>query len=210
MADSYLKLCLVTQKPDKPLNQYLEFLDLAIQGGVTSVQLRAKHAPPAAVRHYALAIQPLLASHHIPFIINDHVGLALDLDADGVHLGQGDLSPEIARSMLGPNKIIGLSIETFEELERANQLNCIDYIAASAVFPSQSKQNCKTIWGLNGLQEIAQRSKHPVIAIGGITLNNICEVIAHGACGVAVISALHEHQDPFLAAKEFIQKINQG
>lgn len=204
-----LNLCLVTQVNDTPLDQYLDFLNSAVKGGITSVQLRDKHSSMAYVRHLALEIKSLLATHHIPLIINDRIDLALEIDADGIHLGQSDMTPEIARIKLGSKKIIGLSIESFDELEKANQLNCIDYIAASAVFPSQNKQDCKTIWGLKGLRNITQRAKHPVVAIGGISQHTVGDVMAQGACGVAVIGAIHNQQNPFLAARELIRTINQ-
>ncbi|STX27918.1 phosphomethylpyrimidine kinase/thiamin-phosphate pyrophosphorylase [Legionella beliardensis] len=205
-----LDLCLVTQLNDQPLDQYLQFLELAIKGGVTLVQYRDKNKSLSDIRNTALALKSLLAKLKIPFIINDYVELAADIDADGVHIGQSDLSPWQAHRLLGPDKIIGYSIESFNELNQANQLDCIDYIAASAVFPSQTKTDCKTIWQLAGLKEIAQRSKHPVVAIGGINASNVHDVIKHGANGVAVISAIHDCPDPFLATRELIKNIQQG
>ena len=205
-----LDLCLVTQINDQPLEQYLEFLELAIKGGVTLVQYRDKSKSLSDIRNTAIVLKSLLAKLNIPFIINDYVELAADIDADGVHIGQSDLSPLQARRLLGLNKLIGYSIESFDELNQANQLDCIDYVAASAVFPSQTKTDCKTIWQLAGLKEIAQRSKHPVVAIGGINASNVSEVIKHGANGVAVISAIHDHPNPFMAARELIKNIQQG
>lgn len=146
----------------------------------------------------------------IPLILNDHVDLAKEVDADGIHLGQSDCSPIEARQILGPNKLIGWSVETFEQLEQANECSCIDYIAASAVFLSQTKTNCKTIWGLEGLKKIAQHSIHPVIAIGGINVGNVRSVMKAGAAGVAVISAIYDHPQPEQAAQSLIQEINKG
>ena len=208
---SALKLCLVTHPDHLSLEPHLEQLLLkAIQGGVTSVQLRCKTQQPSAVRTLAVALISLLRPLEIPLIINDDVQLAKEIDADGVHLGQSDMSPIAARQFLGTNKIIGWSIETQEQLNQANALDCINYIAASAVFPSPSKKNCKTIWGLTGLAKITQASKYPVIAIGGINLSNIQSVISHGAYGVAVISAIYNHPNPEQAAWQLIQEINKG
>ena len=203
-----LKLCLVTQIYDMSLEAYLHFITLAIEGGVTSVQLRDKTHSIFAVRHVAAALKELLTSLQIPLIINDNVQLAKEIDADGVHLGQSDLSPLQARDMLGSNKTIGWSIETMEQLQIANHLDCIHYVAASAVFLSNTKQNCKTLWGLEGLKHFTKQSKHPVIAIGGINKTNIQDVFTHGAAGAAVISAIHSSSAPKVAALELIQAIH--
>ena len=188
----------------------MQFILQAIKGGVTLVQLRNKTDTPRIIRTLAIELLSHLRPLNIPLIINDDVVLAKEIDADGVHLGQSDLAPFAARNLLGPNKIIGWSIETMQQLEQANRVDCIDYIAASAIFPSKTKQNCKTIWGLNGLKNISKKSIHPVVAIGGIHANNSRNIINAGACGVAVISALHETPQPELAAKQLIQEINKG
>ena len=181
-------------------------LQQAIAGGVTAIQLRDKHHSRNAVRDSALRLKSLLNPLNIPLIINDDVTLAQEVQADGVHLGQNDLSPEDARAILGDDKIIGLSVETVEQLHKANQLTCIDYIAASAVFPSTTKHDCVTYWGLAGLKTMAELSTHPVIAIGGINLENITAVIQHGAVGVAVSSVLDHH--PLSTAQKLIKELS--
>ncbi len=184
-------LCFVTHiEKHHTLPKYLALLEEAILGGVTHVQFRAKSLTRFETYTWAYAIKNFLDARQIPLIINDAVALAEVVNAAGVHLGQTDGSPEAARKRLGPDKCIGLSIESFDELDLANQLDCIDYVAASAVFPTQTKTNCKTIWGLSGLRRVVQASKHPVIAIGGIDATNIQKVMAEGASGVAVISAI--------------------
>lgn len=205
-----LKLCLVTEPKHASLDAYLNFLEQAILGGVTAIQIRDKHHSFATVYQSALAIKALLSSYSIPLIINDSIELAQRIDADGIHLGQSDMPPLDARKLLGKDKIIGLSIETLEQLDVANTLDCIDYVAASAIFKSKTKLDCKTLWGLDGLKQFSQASKHPVIAIGGITKDNVRQVVQHGASGIAVVSAIHDHPNPKLAAENFIQEINQG
>lgn len=210
MLSATLKLCLVTH-PDFPsLDNYEHFIWHAVQGGVTSVQLRNKTGPPSQMRELAMTLINFLRPLHVPLIINDDVDFAKTVGADGVHLGQSDRSPVEARQILGKDKIIGLSIETMEQLELANRLACIDYIAASAVFSSQTKTDCKTIWGLDGLKKISETSKHPVVAIGGITIGNVWDVMNAGACGVAVVSAIHDSAEPEKAARQLIQEINKG
>jgi thiamine-phosphate pyrophosphorylase len=207
MFAQHLKLCLVTHFANKSFHAYKDFLLQAVQGGVTAVQLRAKNADATEIRQWGLALKAILQPLKIPLLINDHVDIAVEIAADGVHLGQADLSPSAARHLLGADKIIGWSVETAEELAAANQLACIDYIAASAVFPSKTKLDCQTIWGLEGLRNLVQQSKHPVMAIGGIDLSNVAQVMSTGACGVAVVSALHEHPYSYKAASDLINKI---
>lgn len=203
-----LKLCLLTHPTKQSFADYCTFILSAIRGGVTSIQLRHKGASSAVTHALAEALITLLRPLHIPLIINDDVTLAHAIDADGVHLGQSDCTPEYARSILGPNKIIGLSIETLHQLNQANTCNALSYVAASAVFPTQTKHNCKTIWGLDGLKHMVQHSVHPVVAIGGINSHNIRQIAECGAIGSAVISAIHDAINPERAAYDLIHAIN--
>ncbi|MDF1827490.1 MAG: thiamine phosphate synthase [Legionellaceae bacterium] len=207
MLISSLKLCLVTHLEGYSQANYEKLIQQAINGGVTSVQLRNKPNQIEDVRARAMRLLSILRPLGVPFVINDNVALAKEINADGVHLGQSDRSPVEARQILGSDKIIGLSIETFEQLEHANQLACIDYVAASAIFPSKTKRDCKKIWGLAGLRTMAQQSKHPVIAIGGINIKNIRDVMMNGACGVAVVSAIHDEAKPETMARALIQEV---
>lgn len=204
MPDRYLRLCLVTHITSQSVDAYKNFIFHAVQGGVSSVQLRVKNKTYSEILLLATELKALLKPLNIPLIINDHLEIAKKIDADGLHLGQSDYSPSEARRELGTDKIIGWSVETLEELNAANQLTCINYIAASAVFSSKTKQDCKTIWGLHGLQKIVKISKHPVIAIGGINETNIQKVIACGVQGIAVVSAIHDSSDPKKAAADLI------
>lgn len=208
MSASHLKLCVLTNIEAKSISEYKNFILQTVQGGVTSVQLRAKNKSLSEILHLATELKSILKPLKIPLIINDHVEIAKAVDAEGVHVGQSDLSAAKAREILGPEKIIGLSVESLQELEIANQLDCINYIGASAVFASSSKPDCKTIWGIEGLKKISQLSRHPVVAIGGIDQTNIKQIIASGACGAAVISAIHNHSDPRQAAADLITAIN--
>lgn len=210
MDTNFLKLCLITNRQTSPISLYKDIILQAIKGGITSVQLREKSRDITQILPIGLELKKILDRYNIPLIINDYPDIANEIDAAGVHLGQSDLSAQSARKLLGPNKIIGLSIESFSDLEKANKLNCIDYVAASSVFISQTKSDCKTIWGLVGLKKIAQKSKHPVVAIGGINQNNIGDVIRSGAKGVAVISALHSNNCHKESAEALILEIDQA
>jgi thiamine-phosphate pyrophosphorylase len=205
-----LKLCLVTHFTAETYPQYEDFLLPVARSGITAVQLRIKNCSHALFLDYARKLKALLTPLNIPLIINDHVDIALEVDAAGVHIGQGDMTPARARDLLGADKIIGWSVENMEQLHTANALTSIDYIGASAVFPSTTKLDCKTIWGLAGLQELAAHSKHPVIAIGGINVDNVASVIAHGAHGVAVVSAIHQHPEPAMITHKMLTQINQA
>jgi thiamine-phosphate pyrophosphorylase len=196
------RLCLVTNIADTPITEYLTFLDQAIKGGVTMVQLREKGSDHKEIKNRAIALANFLKPLNIPLIINDHLDIALKVDADGMHLGNSDLPVTLAREKLGKDKIIGVSIESMEDLKRANNLP-VNYVAASAIFPSITKLNCKTFWGLDGLKKIVDNSLHPVIAIGGIGPEHIKEIMNTGAKGVAVISAIHDSEDPFQSARNF-------
>lgn len=199
-----LKLCLVTERYDS------HFIQSAISGGVTLVQYRDKTKPFSEQLFAAQSLKKILKPYSVPLIINDNIELAKRSDADGVHLGQSDQSPDMARKILGPNKIIGLSIENLEQLEKANPLSCLNYVAASALFPTPSKLNCEQYWGLAGLKKCVERSRHPTITIGGITAENVFEIMQCGVVGVAVISAIQSHANPELAARELRDEILRG
>lgn len=200
----YLTLCLVTHLNNQSIQSYKDFLLQAIAGGVTSIQLRLKNQTALDFYECAREMKALIDPFHIPLIINDHVELAKKINAAGVHLGQSDMSPKDARKILGLKKKIGWSIETLEQLHVANELSCIDYVAASAVFQSKTKTDCKTIWGIEGLKNVVTLSKHPVVAIGGIHFHNAKDVIATGVKGIAVVSEIHDAVDPRHAAEKLI------
>lgn len=201
MQDPVYKLMLVTNREQTPVPQYLKFIEQCAQSGITSVQLREKNATADFILDFGQQLKNLLDPLHIPLIINDDLALALKLDASGLHLGQSDGSVLFAREKMGPEKYLGLSIETENELQLANQYP-LDYVAASAVFPSQHKSNLKTLWGLEGLRRLASFSRHPLIGIGGIDLHNIKSTFLAGAKGAAVIGALHQAADPAEITKQ--------
>lgn len=207
MSISAMQLCLVTANSIDSIDDYLELLSQAIDGGVTSIQYRQKQAIDIA---QAKAIQALCRENNVAFIVNDNVELAYQLKADGIHLGQSDTPVESARHYLGADYLIGLSMETLQQCHRANQTTAIDYIAASSIFSSTNKSDCRTYWGLTGLKQIVDLSYHPVVAIGGINSQNITDVMVQGAAGVAVIAAIHDASNPKAAAKNLSQAIRNS
>lgn len=166
-----------------------EMVKEAVEGGVTIVQLREKECETGEFVELARRMKAMLKTYNVPLIINDRIDVALAVDADGVHIGQKDMPYDTARRLLGIEKIIGLSIETLEELERANELD-VDYVAASPVFPTPTKTDTARPWGIEGLKEFCMKSVHPVVAIGGMNEKTITDVMKVGTDGVAVVSAI--------------------
>jgi thiamine-phosphate pyrophosphorylase len=170
------------------------------------VQLRDKHGSTRAMIEEARALTAVLAPLDIPLLINDRVDVALAAEADGVHIGQDDMSPADARLLLGRTAIIGLSIMTVEQAKAA-PLDMLDYVALGGVYGTASKDNTAAPIGIAGLRAIVQavRARDPkfaICAIAGINESNAAEVIAAGADGVAVISALSLAPDPGKAAQK--------
>ena len=187
----FYQLMLVTNKQNTPLNEYLKFIDTCAKSGITAVQLREKNMPYTELLQFGQKIQAILAPFTIPLIINDNVKLAIALDATGVHLGQTDHCPKKARTQLGKQKIIGVSIDSMDNLLKANQLP-IDYVGIGSIFPTKNKSNVVTYWGIEGLQKLAPLSTHPIVAIGGINERNAINIIQAGAHGIAAIEAFHQ------------------
>lgn len=181
--------------------------DLArrIAGSATIVQLRDKHGSTRDMVDAARALGAVLAPKNIPLLINDRVDVALAAEADGVHIGQDDMAPADARLLLGRTAIIGLSIKTAAQAEDA-PLDLLDYVAIGGVYGTTSKDNTAAPIGIDGLRTIveairARKADYPICAIAGIDESNAAEVIAAGADGVAVISALSLAADPANAAQ---------
>ncbi|MHA2773527.1 thiamine phosphate synthase [Vibrio harveyi] len=174
----------------------------AVEGGVTMVQVREKHGDVRAFIERAQAVKDILKDTDVPLIVNDRVDVALAVDADGVHLGQSDMPAIIARELIGPNKILGLSIENEEQLAEADSLP-IDYIGLSAIFATPTKTNTKKHWGIDGLKMALVTTSLPIVAIGGINESNIPQLSATGVHGLALVSAICHTEDP-KAASEYL------
>lgn len=201
-----LSLYLVTDPQVAEGNSFLEVIENAVKGGVTLVQLREKDCSSREFYDKALAIKHLLSSYDVPLIINDRLDIALAVDADGLHIGQEDIPYDVARKILGPDKIIGLSVENKTDALWANKLD-IDYIGISPVFSTPTKIDTAPALGLEGSRLINSISKHPSVGIGGIHLQNAASIIASGSDGISVVSAIMMAKDPFRAAQELKQII---
>lgn len=204
-----LKLYLVTDR-DLSLGRSLEeVVREAVAGGVTMVQLREKDAATGEFIELGRRLKAVLKPLGIPLIINDRVDVALAVDADGVHIGQSDMSYADARRLLGPDKIIGLSVENFKDLEVANELD-VNYIGISPVYGTPTKTDTAEPFGLEGLRKAVQMSAHPTVAIGGMNVSTAGDVIATGCDGVAVVSAICSAPSPRDAAEELKREVYAG
>ncbi len=172
----------------------------ALKGGATFIQLREKELDEEHFLEEAKEIKELCRRYQVPFVINDNVEIALAVDADGVHVGQSDMEAGDVRAKLGPDKIIGVSAQTVEQAVMAEQ-NGADYLGVGAVFPTGSKADALEV-SHDTLIAICKAVKIPVIAIGGISKENILELSGSGVCGIAVISAIFAKDDIEEAARE--------
>jgi thiamine-phosphate pyrophosphorylase len=191
---------------NKPLE---EVVMQAVEGGASYVQLREKEISTRYFVEEALKIMKLLRPYKIPLIINDRVDVALACGADGVHIGQEDMPYEIVRKLMGRKAIIGLSVETWEDVVMSQKLD-VSYIGVSPVFATPTKTDTKGAWGLEGLVRIKAFSKHPLVAIGGINESNIKDVIKAGARCAAVVSAICGSPNPEAAARRINEIINSS
>jgi len=173
----------------------------ALQGGVACVQLREKDISTRLFVEEARKIKAIMAPFRAPLIINDRIDVALAAGADGVHIGQDDMPYDVARALMGADAVIGLSVETWEDVEKAQEID-VDYLGVSPVFETPTKTDTKGSWGLEGLARIKACSRHPLVAIGGLNTSNVADTIRAGADGIAVVSAICSAPDPFHAAKE--------
>ena len=178
----------------------------SVKGGARYVQVREKDQSTRDFIEEALRIKEILAPFRVPLIINDRVDVALAIEAEGVHVGQGDMPYGMARSLMGPGAIVGLSVETWEDVEEAEGLDC-DYIGVSPVFETPTKTDTRGAWGLDGLARIRAFSRHRLVAIGGINASNAAQVAAAGADCLAVVSGICAADDPEAASRELVELI---
>jgi thiamine-phosphate pyrophosphorylase len=201
-----LKLTLITNKGNFTTVGYIKFIIECVEAGVTAVQLREKQLAYEELVVFAKELHKALKYYNVPLIINDSLKLCLEINAEGLHLGQSDGDINEARRALGQEKLLGLSTDNLDEVIAANSLP-IDYIGIGAIFPTESKPDIKNIWGLADLAVAKNKSVHPIIAIGGITPANAKEVILAGASGVAAIGAFHNVDNHVKLCKDFLKVV---
>ncbi|MDR1097877.1 MAG: thiamine phosphate synthase [Tannerella sp.] len=203
-----LGLYLVTDRSlslEKPLERVVEE---AVQGGVSIVQLREKNCSSREFYELAVRLKKCLKPYRVPLIINDRLDIALACDAEGLHIGQSDIPYDIARKLLGKDKIIGLSVESIQDAHDANETD-VDYIGISPVFGTPTKTDTASPLGLDGVRAISKISRHPNVAIGGINHTNAAEIIKSGANGISVVSAIMSAGFPREAAAELRRIVDE-
>lgn len=175
-------------------------VEKSLKGGATFIQLREKNLDEAHFLEEAKQLKELCKKYNVPFVINDNVDIALSMDADGVHVGQSDMEAGNVREKLGPDKIIGVSAQTVEQAILAEKRGA-DYLGVGAVFPTTSKDDAAEV-NHETVKAICEAVHIPVIAIGGISKENVSELSNLGLCGIAVISAIFAQPDIETATRE--------
>lgn len=200
---------LVTDRRAAGNRSILDVVRQAIRGGVTVVQLREKECSSKDMYELGLALLDVTRPAGIPLIVNDRLDVALAIGAEGVHLGQSDLPARIGREWMGPGRIVGISATNVQEAIDA-QRDGADYLGVGDVFGTPSKPDACAPIGLAGIEAIARIATVPVVAIGGVTVQNTAPAVRHGADGVAVISAIFSAPDPAAAASSLREAVQAG
>ncbi|MDO5819500.1 MAG: thiamine phosphate synthase [Methanobrevibacter sp.] len=203
MKDIDYSLYLVTDHRNKTDEEFLNIIEEAIKGGTSIVQLREKTASTKDFYQLALKVKEITTKYDVPLLINDRMDIALAVDSEGVHLGQDDMPADIARKIIGDDKILGVSASTVEEAIKA-QIDGADYIGSGAVFPTATKDDADSV-SKEELKSIVDSIDIPVVAIGGITIENASELKDTGIAGFSVVSAIMSADDP----KEASQKLRE-
>ncbi len=200
-----LSLYLVTDNSDD-VEKFLNTIEEAIKGGTTVVQIREKTADTLDFYNLALKVKDITTKYDVPLIINDRVDIALAIDADGVHVGQSDMPCDVTRRLIGEDKILGVSAATVDKAKKA-QKDGADYIGTGAVFPTQTKDDADSVTK-DELKEIVEAIDIPVVAIGGINLDNASELKGTGIKGLSVVSAIMSSDDPKKSSQELLNIFN--
>ena len=186
------------------VDAFCTIVEKALQAGVTVLQLREKTATTRDFYQLALRIKPIARQYNVPLLINDRLDIALAVDADGVHVGQEDLPVAVVRRLIGPDKILGATAATVAAAQTAEREGA-DYIGSGAMFPTLTKPG-KQVLSLNVLAQIKQAVQVPVVAIGGITADNLLTLKITGVDGLAVVSAIIDSADPAAATQEILSR----
>lgn len=201
-----LLLYAITDRTWSPnLDIFYEQIEESLKAGVTFLQLREKMLDKQSFLNEAKIIKKICANYNIPFIINDNIEIAQEIDADGVHIGQSDISIVEAKKIIANNKIIGVTVHSVEEALIAEK-NGASYLGVGAIFKTNSKDDANVI-NIDELKKICLSVNIPVVAIGGIKKDNLSILQNTGISGIAVISAIYSQKDIHLATKELKQEV---
>lgn len=200
-----LSLYLVTDKSDD-VEKFLKTIEEAIKGGVNVVQIREKTADTLDFYNLALKVKEITTKYDVPLIINDRVDIALAIDADGVHVGQSDMPCDVTRRLIGEDKILGVSAATVDEARKAEK-DGADYIGTGAVFPTATKDDAPSVTKTQ-LKEVVGSVNIPVVAIGGINLENASQLNDTGIAGLSVVSAIMSSDNPKKSSEKLLNIFN--
>lgn len=203
-----LRLYAVTDRAWLDGRTLADCVEQAIAGGATIVQLREKHTDIEEIVKIAYALKPICENAGVPLLIDDNVAAAVEADVDGVHIGQDDLSCDEARRMLGPGKIVGVSVQTIEQARKA-QDDGADYLGVGALFATPTKPDAVDVT-IDGLRTICNEMDIPVVGIGGLNERTIPLLMGTGAAGAAVVSAIFAADDCAAAARILRTKIDEA
>ena len=201
-----LRLYLVTNRYQDSLENFLEKIETACRSGVTIVQLREKNLTTNQYYQLAKEVKEITDAYQVPLIIDDRLDVCLAVDAAGLHIGDDELPVSVARKVLGPEKILGVTAKTVKRALEAEEGGA-DYLGTGAIFPTTTKENAP-ITLISTLKTICQRVAIPVVAIGGLTSENIDQLIGTGIAGVAVVRDLMQAEDIESKTQAFLTKLD--
>lgn len=200
------RLCIITDTSIQNKFSHIDIAEMAIKGGADMIQLRAKNLGSAELINTASEILKICRKNNVTFIVNDRVDIAMITDADGVHLGVEDIPIKDGRKLLGKDKIIGGTAHSLGEAMFAQKVGA-DYIGYGHIYPTFSKHKPERPKGIKNLKKVVEKIKVPIIAIGGITVENAAEVIAAGCYGIAVIGSVVKSDNPVLVVKKLKEMV---
>jgi len=201
-----LRLYLVTDRYQDSVESFLEKVEMACRSGVTIVQLREKNLTTNQYYQLAKKVKEITDAYQVPLIIDDRLDICLAVDAAGLHIGDDELPVSVARQVLGPDKILGVTAKTVKRALEAEEGGA-DYLGTGAIFPTTTKENAP-ITLISTLKTICQRVAIPVVAIGGLTSENIDQLIGTGITGVAVVRDLMQAEDIEAKTQAFLTKLD--
>ena len=201
-----LRLYLVTNRYQDSLESFLKKVEMACRSGVTIVQLREKNLTTNQYYRLAKQVKEITDAYQVPLIIDDRLDVCLAVDASGLHIGDDELPVSVARQVLGPEKILGVTAKTVKRALEAEEGGA-DYLGTGAIFPTTTKENAP-ITLISTLKDICQTVSIPVVAIGGLTSENIDQLIGTGIAGVAVVRDLMQAEDVEAKTQAFLTKLD--
>ena len=201
-----LRLYLVTNRYQDSLESFLEKIETACRSGVTIIQLREKNLTTNQYYQLAKQVKEITEAYQVPLIIDDRLDVCLAVDAAGLHIGDDELPVSVARQVLGPEKILGVTAKTVKRALEAEEGGA-NYLGTGAIFPTTTKENAP-ITLISTLKTICQRVAIPVVAIGGLTSENIDQLIGTGIAGVAVVRDLMQAEDVEAKTQAFLTKLD--